>query len=133
MSSKSKYNQEQDTSVRKTREAALDAVKQTIARPSPSALVYGYLKEKDVNLKDMTPEQWKEIEKDLVEILLAEIYPGEDITEDQLNFTSMIQSFGFMSNFIERLEMARMKMAGDSGEETTGEPPKAESGKTFEV
>ena len=82
---------------------ALDKVKEALAHPTPSALIYGYLKEKDINLKTMTVEQWKEIEMDLVEILLSEVYPGEEMTEDQLNFTTLMHSFAFMSNFIETL------------------------------
>lgn len=81
----------------------INKLRQTIAHPSVSALVYGYLKEKDLNLKDMTVEQWKEIEMDLVEIILAEVYPGEEIVEDQLNFTTLAHSIAFMSNFIETL------------------------------
>ena len=82
----------------------LNKVKQTLARPTVSALIYGFLKEKDLNLKDMTVDQWKAIESDLVEIILSEVYPGEEIPEDQLTFTSLTHSFAFMSHFIEALE-----------------------------
>ena len=137
MSSKSQYNQQHDTSNRKVKEAAVDAVKKTLAHPSPSALVYGLLKEKDLNLKDMSVDQWKEIEKDIVEILLSEVYPGEDISEAQLNFTALMQSFRFMSQFIEMLEVNRLKADCDeNGAAQTEEAsvqPKPASGKTFEV
>ena len=136
MSSKSQYNQQHDTSNRKVKDAALEAVKKAMLRPTPSALVFGLLKEKDLNLKDMTVDQWKEIEKDIVDVLLSEVYPGEDISEDQLNFTSLIQSFGFMSKFIEALEANRaMNAQEDLTEESQQEEtsPKSTSGKTFEV
>lgn len=133
MSSKSQYNQEHDTSNRKVKEAAVDAVKKAMMRPSSSALVFGLLKEKDLNLKDMTVEQWKEIEKDIVDVLLSEVYPGEDISEDQLNFTSLIQSFGFMSKFIEALEANRMKIDNENETESSVEEQKPTSGKTFEI
>ena len=130
MSSKSQYNQEHNTSDRKVKEAAVEAVKKAMLRPSPSALVYGFLKEKDLNLKEMTPAQWKEIEKDIVEILLSEVYPGEDVSEDQLTFTSLMQSFGFMSQFIEALEANR---AGKEEKKELEEVTKSTSGKTFEI
>lgn len=86
-----------------------------MARPSVSALIYGYLKEKDLNLLQMTVEEWKEIEKDLVEIILAEVYPGEEISEDQLNFTTLAHSIAFMSNFIEQLNASAAQNADLSG------------------
>ena len=136
MSSKSQYNKENDTSNRKVKEAAVEAVKKAMLRPTPSALIFGLLKEKDLNLKDMSPEQWKEIEKDIVEVLLSEVYPGEDISEDQLNFTSLIQSFSFMSKFIETLETNRIIANGGDGvdlSEDAQEEKKPTSGKTFEI
>lgn len=136
MSSKSQYNSENDTSNRKVKEAAVEAVKKAMLRPTPSALVFGLLKEKDLNLKDMSPKQWKEIEKDIVDVLLSEVYPGEDISEDQLNFTSLIQAFGFMSNFIESLEANRVAKNGgadSASNEEALEEKKPTSGKTFEV
>ena len=117
------------------RAEALDKVKAALAHPTPSALVYGYLKEKDLNLKDMTVEQWKSIEMDLVEILLSEVYPGEEMTEDQLNFTTMMHSFAFMSNFIEtlnkNLNMADVPDKSKVEEEKAKE--KKDSGPKFEV
>lgn len=112
------------------RAEALDKVKAALAHPTPSALVYGYLKEKDLNLKDMTVEQWKSIEMDLVEILLSEVYPGEEMTEDQLNFTTMMHSFAFMSNFIETLNK-NLNMADAPDKPKVEE--KKDSGPTFEV
>ena len=82
---------------------AVSKLQQVMAKPSTSALIYGYLKEKDVNLMQMTVDEWKEIEKDLVEIILADVYPGEEVSEDQLNFTTLTRSIAFMSNFIETL------------------------------
>ena len=113
------------------RAEALDKVKAALAHPTPSALVYGYLKEKDLNLKDMTVEQWKSIEMDLVEILLSEVYPGEEMTEDQLNFTTMMHSFAFMSNFIETLNK-NLNMA-DVPDKPKVEEEKKDSGPKFEV
>ena len=92
----------------------------------------------------MSVDQWKEIEKDIVEILLSEVYPGEDISEAQLNFTALMRSFKFMSQFIEMLEANRLKADCDEnnaaqtdvGVEVAPEEvdePKATSGKTFEV
>ncbi len=78
-------------------------LKSAISHPSVSALIYGYLKEKDLNFKSMSVDQWKEIEKDLVEIILSEIFPGEEIAEDQLTFTALANSIAFMSNFISKL------------------------------
>lgn len=112
------------------RAEALDKVKAALAHPTPSALVYGYLKEKDLNLKDMTVEQWKSIEMDLVEILLSEVYPGEEMTEDQLNFTTMMHSFAFMSNFIETLNK-NLNMADAPDKPKVEE--KKDSGPKFEV
>lgn len=123
------------------RAEALDKVKTALAHPTPSALVYGYLKEKDLNLKDMTVEKWKEIEMDLVEILLSEVYPGEEMPEDQLNFTALMHSFAFMSNFIEALNK-NLDLANTSGKDNTDTPKakeevkaeeKKDSGPTFEV
>ena len=92
------------TKMSKNNKEIINKVKEAISRPSVSALIYGYLKEKDVNLLNMTVDQWKAIEKDLVEIILSEVYPGEEIPEDQLTFSALTQSFAFMSNFIETLE-----------------------------
>ena len=115
------------------RAEALDKVKAALAHPTPSALIYGYLKEKDLNLKDMTVEQWKSIEMDLVEILLSEVYPGEDMLEDQLNFTALMHSFAFMSNFIETLNK-NLDLAGASGKiDTEEEKTPKDSGPKFEV
>lgn len=95
-----------------------EAVAAAISKPTVSALVYGYIKEKEA-FKDLTVEQWKEMEKDIVEIILAEIYPGEEISEDQLNFTSLAHSFAFMSNFIEtlnrQLEQANTEKKDEGG------------------
>lgn len=98
---------------------AISKLKQAMVHPSVSALIYGYLKEKDINLLNMTVDEWKEIEKDLVEIILAEIYPGEEVPEDQLTFTSLAHSIAFMSNFIETLNRNLDKTVG--GESTSEE------------
>ena len=111
---------------------ALNQVKQTLAHPSVSALIYGYLKEKDVNLKGMSVEDWKKIEQDIVEIILAEIYPGEEIPEDQLSFTALAHSFAFMSHFIEalnaNLDKANPELSGNADPE-----PEKDDGPKFEV
>lgn len=109
---------------------ALNQVKQTLAHPSVSALVYGYLKEKDVNLKGMSVEDWKKIEQDIVEIILAEIYPGEEIPEDQLSFTALAHSFAFMSNFIETLNRNLDNTADASSNKSSVESQKNEEKKT---
>lgn len=113
------------------RAEALSQVKETLAHPSVSALIYGYLKEKDLNLKEMSVEDWKKIEQDLVEIILAEIYPGEEIPEDQLSFSALAQSFAFMSGFIEmlnaNLDKANPELSGNIAE------PEKDDGPKFEV
>ena len=111
----------------------IDKLRQTISHPSASALIYGYLKEKDINLKDMSVNEWKDIEKDLVEIILAEVYPGEEVTEDQLNFTTLAHSIAFMSNFIEALNK-NLDAAGLSGISQDEEDDKEISEKSkFEI
>lgn len=106
-----------------------ETIAKKLAKPSVSALVYGYLKEKDLNLKEMSVEQWKEIEKDLVEILLSEVYPGEEMVEDQLSFSALMSSFSFMSNFIEKLE----KNLKETTKQKKEEKKEESSGKKFEV
>lgn len=101
---------------RQKKEGILSKMKETLAHPTVSALIYGYLKEKDLNLKDMTVGQWKEIEMDLVEIILAEVYPGEEVQEDQLNFTTLAHSIHFMSDFIETLNRNLDESGALSGE-----------------
>lgn len=93
----------ENNKISKDQEEIISNIKKTITHPSVSALIFGYLKEKDLNLKEMTVEQWKEIEKDLIEIILSEVYPGEEISENQLNFTALTRSISFLSNFIEQL------------------------------
>ena len=109
---------------------ALNQVKQTLAHPSVSALVYGYLKEKDVNLKGMSVEDWKKIEQNIVEIILAEIYPGEEIPEDQLSFTALAHSFAFMSHFIETLNRNLDNTVDASSNKPSTESQKNEEKKT---
>lgn len=132
-----KTEQEMNHNKRKQQRAdALNKVKAALAHPTPSALVYGYLKEKDLNLKDMTVEQWKNIEMDLVEILLSEVYPGEEMAEDQLNFTTMMRSFAFMSNFIEALNknLDKGKPEAEKQELSAAEEKPADSaGPKFEL
>ena len=94
-----------------------EAVKAAIARPSVSALIYGYIKEKE-QFKDLTVEQWKEMEKDIIAIILGEIYPGDEIPEDQLTFTALTHSFAFMSNFIETLNRNLDKSGGEEDKGT---------------
>ena len=93
----------ENNKISKDQEEIISNIKKTITHPSVSALIFGYLKEKDLNLKEMTVEQWKEIEKDLIEIILSEVYPGEEISENKLNFTTLTRSISFLSNFIEQL------------------------------
>ena len=93
----------ENNKISKDQEEIISNIKKTITHPSVSALIFGYLKEKDLNLKEMTVEQWKEIEKDLIEIILSEVYPGEEISENKLNFTTLARSISFLSNFIEQL------------------------------
>ena len=93
----------ENNKISKDQEEIISNIKKTITHPSVSALIFGYLKEKDLNLKEMTVEQWKEIEKDLIEIILSEVYPGEEISENKLNFTALTRSISFLSNFIEQL------------------------------
>ena len=112
---------------------ALNQVKQAIAHPSISALIYGYLKEKDINLKSMSVDDWKKIEQDLVEIILAEIYPGEEIPEDQLSFTALTHSFAFMSNFIEALNANLDKTDLSGSAETEEKEQDKDDGPKFEV
>lgn len=104
------------TARRQSQKETISKLREAIARPTVSALIYGYLKEKDLNFKTMTVEQWKEIEMDLVEIILAEVYPGEEVSEDQLNFTTLAHSIAFMSNFIEMLNANLEKSGALSGE-----------------
>lgn len=111
-----------------------EAIAKKLVKPSVSALVYGYLKEKDLNLKEMSVEQWKEIEKDLVEIMLAEVYPGEEIGEEQLSFSALMDSFAFMSSFIETLNKNLEKQQKNEAGEAEEAKEKANgSGKKFEV
>lgn len=116
---------------RKQSKETISKLKQAIAHPTVSALIYGYLKEKDLNLKDMTVDQWKEIEMDLVEIILAEVYPGEEASEDQLNFTTLTHSIAFMSNFIEALNAKMYEAGALSGEVESSNDDKA--GPKFEI
>ena len=113
----------------------LNKIRQTIARPSVSALMYGYLKEKDVNLKDMSVDEWKKMEMDLVEIVLSEVYPGEDVPENQLNFTALARSIAFMSNFIETLNknLESAESAEKDGAPSPPSPKKDDDGPNFEV
>ena len=118
-------------SVKKQVKETVSKVQQVIAHPSVSALIYGYLKEKNLNLKEMSVDQWKEIEKDLVEIVLAEVFPGEEAPENQLTFTSLANSIAFMSRFIQMLD----KNAGNK-EESVGQKTKPETkepAKKFEL
>lgn len=101
---------------KKQAKETVSKLQQAIAHPSVSALIYGYLKEKDINLMQMTVDEWKAIEKDIVEIILAEVYPGEDVAEDQLNFTTLARSIAFMSNFIEMLNTNLDESGALSGE-----------------
>lgn len=123
-------------SKKNSREEAMSKLRAAISRPSVSALVYGYLKEKDLNLKDMSVEEWKKIEMDLVEIVLSEVYPGEEVQEDQLNFTALAHSIAFMSHFIEALNAGLDKVSQDEKAETkNGEDDNRSSsdGPKFEV
>lgn len=92
--------------IKKQLSDTISKLKATIAHPSVSALIYGYLKEKNLNLKEMSVNQWKEIEKDIVELILAETFPGEEISEDQLTFTSLANSIGFMATFINKVNQS---------------------------
>lgn len=121
---------------RKQSKETISKLRAAIAHPTVSALIYGYLKEKDLNLKEMTVDQWKEIEMDLVEIILAEVYPGEEVQEDQLNFTTLAHSIGFMSNFIEALNANLDSSGALSGEvkSSNDETKRSDSGSTkFEI
>ena len=118
MSSKSDFKKQE----------TLKKIRQVLSRPSVSALMFGYLKEKDLNLKDMSVEEWKAIEMDLVSILLGEIYPGEEATEDQLNFTALANSIAFMSKFINALNQNLEKENLSASNESEDN-----DGPTFEV
>lgn len=129
------YNKEKMEQTRSSKET-MSKLRQAIAHPTVSALIYGYLKEKDINLKEMSVDQWREIEKDLVEIILAEVYPGEEVQEDQLNFTTLAHSISFMSNFIETLNANLERSEALSGEvkSSNDETKRSDSGSTkFEI
>lgn len=130
------YNKEKMAQRHNSSKETISKLRAAIAHPTVSALIYGYLKEKDLNLKEMTVDQWREIEKDLVEIILAEVYPGEEVQEDQLNFTTLAHSIEFMSNFIEALNANLDSSGALSGEvkSSNDETKRSDSGSTkFEI
>lgn len=130
------YNKEKMAQCRNSSKETISKLREAIAHPTVSALIYGYLKEKDLNLKEMTVDQWKEIEMDLVEIILAEVYPGEEVQEDQLSFTTLAHSIAFMSNFIEMLNANLDRAEALSGEvkSSNDETKRSDSGSTkFEI
>lgn len=130
------YNKEKMAQCHNSSKETISKLREAISHPTVSALIYGYLKEKDLNLKEMTVDQWKEIEMDLVEIILAEVYPGEEVQEDQLSFTTLAHSIAFMSNFIEMLNANLDRAEALSGEvkSSNDETKRSDSGSTkFEI
>lgn len=81
---------------KKTEEKLAEATLNLLKNASVSSLIYGYLKSKDIKLSDMSVADFKQIENDIIKILVTEInLDGLQIDKDNLTFTALVNTIRF--------------------------------------
>lgn len=99
---------------KKTEEKLAEATLNLLKNASVSSLIYGYLKSKDIKLSDMSVADFKQIENDIIKILVTEInLDGLQIDKDNLTFTALVNTIRFIFSLFTIEE--------DDGEEEDGE------------
>lgn len=82
---------------KKTEEKLAEATLNLLKNASVSSLIYGYLKSKDIKLSDMSVADFKQIENDIIKILVTEInLDGLQIDKDNLTFTALVNTIRFI-------------------------------------
>lgn len=115
---------------KKTEEKLAETTLNLLKNASVSSLIYGYLKSKDIKLSDMSVADFKQIENDIIKILVTEINLDEAVglqmDKDNMSFTALANTIRF---FFSLFTLEEENEEGEEEEE--GEKNDSSSSSTF--